>query len=68
MSTSPNLETRILKKLESKPYSVSHLAEELGLRRDFLSGYLEALKMSGKLELIVVGKAKVYQPKREVSV
>ena len=68
MSTKgPNLEARIFSKLENKPYSVSHLADELGLRRDFLAGYLEALRMSGKLELIVVGKAKVYLPKKEVS-
>lgn len=61
-----HLDEKIIEKLNKKPYSISLLAKELGLRRDFLAGYLEALRMAGKLDLIVVGKANVYQPKREV--
>ena len=57
------VEKTLLKKLAERPMSVSQLASELGLRRDFVSGYLEALRAQGRLELVVVGRSHVYQPK-----
>ena len=61
-----NTESRIIKKLNEKPYSVSQLATDLKVRRDFLAGFLEAMRIAGKLEVIDVGRAKVYRPIREV--
>ncbi len=52
----------IVKKLSERPCSVSTLASELNLRRDFLAGFLEAMKLHGELEVVHVGKAKVYIP------
>ena len=46
--------------------SVSELAKRLNLRRDFLTGYLEAMREQGLLERIVVGRAYVYLPKHIV--
>ncbi|NOQ55549.1 MAG: hypothetical protein GQ477_01950, partial [Nanohaloarchaea archaeon] len=40
----------------------SQLAQDLKIRRDFLAGFLEALRITGKLEVIDVGRAKVYRP------
>jgi len=57
------LRAKILKKLKQKPYSVSKLADELGLRRDFLGGFLESMRAYGELDVIGVGVAKVYYPK-----
>ncbi len=54
---------RILNELKKKPMSVARLSAELNMRREFLGGYLEALRSVGKLEMIQVGKAKVYKPK-----
>ena len=42
--------------------SISKLAKKLDKRRDFISGYLEALKEEGVLKVIQVGRSKVYQP------
>lgn len=54
---------RIMNELKKKPMSVARLSTELNMRREFLGGYLEALRSVGKLEMIQVGKAKVYKPK-----
>ena len=61
-----NTESRIMQKLNEKPYSVSQLAKDLKLRREFLTGFLEAMRIAGKLEVIDVGRAKVYRPIKEV--
>ena len=61
-----NTESRIMQKLNEKPYSVSQLAKDLKLRREFLTGFLEAMRIAGKLEVIAVGRAKVYRPIKEV--
>ena len=58
------LERQILGMTSTKPMSVSQLAKELGLRREFLAGYLEALRSQGKLEMVTVGRSYVYQPKK----
>lgn len=58
--TSKSLEDRILGILSGRIISTSQLAKELGLRRDMLTGYLEAMKNQGKLEFHRVGKSNVY--------
>lgn len=57
-----SLEERILDELNKNPISVSKLASLLGLRREFLTGFLEAMRMEGKVNVIDVGRAKVYMP------
>jgi hypothetical protein len=58
--TSKGIEEKILDILDANLISTSQLAKELGLRRDLLTGYLEALKNQGKLEFHKVGKSNVY--------
>ena len=58
-----DLEYRIIKELKKGLMSVSQLAKRLGVRRDFLSGYLECLRHQKKLEKLEVGKAYVYTVK-----
>ncbi len=48
--------------LKEKPMSVSELARRLNVRREYLGGYLEALRDSGRLERIMVGRSYVYRP------
>lgn len=55
------IEHRIIDILKDRPISVSELARKLKMRRDFLAGYLESMRDRGKLRLIQVGKANVYQ-------
>lgn len=61
-----NTESKIMAKLKDKPYSVSQLAKDLKLRREFLTGFLEAMRISEKLEVVDVGRAKVYRPVKGV--
>lgn len=56
-----DLESRIIKELKKGLMSVSTLAKRLGVRRDFLGGYLECLRHQNKLEKLEVGKAYVYR-------
>jgi len=58
-----DLEKRIISELGKGLMSVSQLANRLGVRRDFLTGYLECLRHQGKLEKMEVGKAYVYRVK-----
>ena len=55
-------EDTLFKILKEKPMSVSELARRLNVRREYLAGYLEALRDSGKLERIMVGRSYVYRP------
>jgi predicted ArsR family transcriptional regulator len=55
-----DLEPRILELLKTRLLSVSQIAKELKIRRDFTTGYLEALKNQGKLEFHCIGKSNVY--------
>jgi len=34
------------------------------MRRDFLTGYLEAMRHEGEVKVVRVGRSKVYSPKR----
>ncbi|MBI4177102.1 MAG: hypothetical protein HY516_01940 [Candidatus Aenigmarchaeota archaeon] len=63
MASDNYIAKKILNELRKKPMSVARLSAELKMRREFLGGYLEALRSVGKLEMIQVGKAKVYKPK-----
>ena len=58
--TSSDFEKRILDLIRYKLLSVSQIAKQLGVRRDIVTGYLEALKNQGKLEFHKVGKSNVY--------
>ncbi len=60
METPNNLERRILDLLDKRLLSVSQVAKELKINRAIASGYLEALKNQGKLELYKVGRSNVY--------
>ncbi len=55
-------EETLFKILKERPMSVSELARRLNIRREYLTGYLEALRDSGKLERIMVGRSYVYRP------
>jgi DNA-binding transcriptional ArsR family regulator len=63
LNEAKDVEKRIFELLRRQPMSVSELARLLELRRDFVSGYLEALRSKDKLELIKVGRSNVYVPK-----
>ena len=54
---------RILDTIRKRPMSLSELSRLLNVRRDFISGYLEAMRHEGKVELVAVGRSKVYSPK-----
>lgn len=58
--TSDDFEKKILELLSCKLLSVSQISKELGVRRDLVTGYLEALKNQGKLEFHKVGRSNVY--------
>jgi predicted transcriptional regulator len=58
--TSNDFEKKILELLSTKLLSVSQIAKELGVRRDVVAGYLEALKNQGKLEFHRVGRSNIY--------
>jgi predicted transcriptional regulator len=62
--TSSDFEKRILELITDKLLSVSQIAKQLGVRRDVITGYLEALKNQGKLEFHRVGKSNVYTVSR----
>jgi predicted transcriptional regulator len=53
-------EKKVLSLLENSLMSTSQLAKELGMRRDMVVGYLEALRDQGKVEKIRVGRSDVY--------
>ncbi len=59
---------RVMEELSKKPMSVSELSKRLNMRRDFLTGYLEALRQQGYVEKIVVGRAHVYLPTDRVMI
>ena len=61
-SVRAGLRGRVIEKLSAGPCSVSKLADDLKIRREFLSGFLEAMKEMGELTVIDVGVAKVYMP------
>jgi predicted transcriptional regulator len=58
--TSCDFEKKVIALLKNKLLSVSQISKELNVRRDVVSGYLEALKNQGKLEFHKVGRSNVY--------
>jgi DNA-binding transcriptional regulator LsrR (DeoR family) len=42
---------------------VSELSRKLNVRREFVSGYLEAMRQDGIVKVVEVGRSKVYKPK-----
>ncbi len=56
-----NIEKRILDLLSEELLSTSEVAKRINMRRDAVSGYLEALRNQGKLEKIRVGRSNVYR-------
>jgi len=60
---SVGVKNRILDTIGKKPMSLSEVSRVLNVRRDFVSGYLEAMRHEGKVEVVAVGRSKVYSPK-----
>ena len=58
-----DIRRRILATLKEKPMSLSELSRKLKLRRDFASGYLEAMRHGGDVSVVRIGRSKVYRPK-----
>jgi len=62
--SSTGVKAKILATLEKNPMSVSELSRRMKRRREFISGYLEAMRSEGKVEVVTVGRSKVYRQKR----
>jgi predicted transcriptional regulator len=60
---SVGVKNRILDTIGKKPMSLSEVSRVLNVRRDFVSGYLEAMRHEGKVTVVAVGRSKVYSPK-----
>ena len=63
-TSSTGVKAKILATLRRKPMSISELSRQLKMRREFITGYLEALRGEGKVEVMMIGRSKVYKPKR----
>lgn len=63
--TKPSVDVKVKIKniLRTKPMSLSELSRQMSMRRDFISGYVEAMRHDGDLEVVKVGRSKVYRPK-----
>lgn len=61
--TPKDLKKKILNLIKDDPISVSELARQLKLGREFVTGYLEAMRQAGEVKVINVGKSKVYKPR-----
>jgi predicted transcriptional regulator len=62
--SSKGVKAKILATLEKKPMSVSELSRQMKMRREFITGYLEAMRSEGKVKVVTVGRSKVYSQKR----
>jgi predicted transcriptional regulator len=58
--TDEYLEKKIIELLSKEILSISQLSKKLGVRKDLVEGYCEALKNQGKLKFQKVGKSNVY--------
>ncbi len=61
---SGDIKRKILKTLREKPMSLSELSRRLKMRRDFITGYLEAMRNGGEVKVVKVGRSKVYRPEK----
>ena len=65
MSETPaEFKRKVVATLKSNPMSLSELSRKLKLRRDFVSGYLEAMRSTGEVEVATIGRSKVYKPSK----
>ena len=55
---------KVIATLRGNPMSLSELSRKLKLRRDFVSGYLEAMRHDGEVEVATIGRSKVYRPNK----
>lgn len=62
---SVDVKARILDTLSKKPMSLSELSRRMKVRREFVTGYLEAMRHEGEVEVVQVGRSKVYRPKKK---
>jgi DNA-binding transcriptional ArsR family regulator len=62
---SGDIKRRILSAVDKKPMSLSELSRKLKLRREFVSGYLEAMRHDGEVKVVKVGRSKVYRLKKK---
>lgn len=60
---SKDIKKKILNLIRDDPISVSELARMLKLRREFVSGYMEAMYHNGEVKVVTVGRSKVYRPR-----
>ena len=60
MTRNTTVEEKILKILSKELLSTSQVAKRLNMRREFASGFLEALMQQGKLQKTVVSRSIVY--------
>ena len=61
---SADFNRKVISTLKGSPMSLSELSRKLKLRRDFVSGYLEALRNAGEVEVTTIGRSKVYKPSK----
>jgi len=61
---SADFKRKVISTLKGSPMSLSELSRKLKLRRDFVSGYLEALRNAGEVEVSTIGRSKVYKPSK----
>lgn len=59
-----DIRRKLLTAIREKPMSLSELSRKLKMRRDFIAGYLEALRHEGEIKLVKIGRSKVYRPKK----
>lgn len=62
------VESKILNILSKELLSTSQIAKKLNMRREVTSGYLEALKHQGKLQMATVGRSNVYRTVKKLEV
>ena len=56
---------KIMSIIKNETISVSELSKRTKLRRDFVAGYLEALRHMGEVKVVTIGRAKVYSPAKK---
>ena len=60
---SGDVKSKILSNLRKKPMSLSELSRQINVRRDFVTGFLEAMRSEGEVDVVTVGRSKVYRQK-----
>ena len=60
---SADFKRKVISTLKGSPMSLSELSRKLKLRRDFVSGYLEAMRHEDEVRVATIGRSKVYRLK-----